>query len=158
MAPRKWQGARRRVKRFTVALAQGFAQQMAGADLRFLVEQIKAGIGMAHGSTAMEQKFTNRYGSGICDVLGAPAFHDTDARRNSAGLPDGVAVVGRTLVFVEFKPMGRGPTPAQRKWLERLAGVKYVWSGVIHPDEWAEFCDQLLAMEEEKEDDLDNPD
>jgi hypothetical protein len=146
---RKWGGNRRASKRFTAALAQGFLQQLSLPEVAMLVEQIKHGIGLGHGSTAMENLFTNRHGSGVCDVLDAPAFHDSDSRRNSAGLPDGVAVVGRTLVMAEFKPMHGAPTPAQRRWLEALAQVEYVWSGVVRPDEWADFCDTLLAMKAE---------
>lgn len=147
--PRKWAGSRRQSRKFTAALAQGFLQQLSVSEKAMLVEQIKYAIGPAHGSTAMEQMFTNRHRSGVADVLDAPAFHDTDARRNNAGLPDGVAVVGRTLVMAEFKPSHGAPSPAQRKWLEALARVEYVWSGVVRPEDWADFCDLLLAMYEE---------
>jgi hypothetical protein len=148
---RKWQGSRRASKRFTAALAQAFIQRLTPSEKVYLAEQLKWGIGPGHGSTAMETKFTNSQGTGICDVLGAPAFHDTDARRNPAGLPDGVAVVGRTLVLAEFKPEHGAPNPAQRRWLEALAKVRYVWSGVVRPSEWAEFVDSLVAMDAEGE-------
>ena len=147
--PRKWAGSRRQSRKFTAAIAQGFIQQLSVSEKRFLIEQLKWGIGPGHGSTAMETKFTNRHGSGVADVLDAPAFHDTDARRNNAGLPDGVAIVGRTLVMAEFKPEHGAPSPAQRRWLEALARVRYVWSGVVRPSDWADFCDTLLAMYEE---------
>ena len=146
---RKWAGSRRASKKFTAALAAGFIQRLTLSEKALLVEQIRHAIGPGHGSTAMENLFTNRHGSGVCDVLDAPAFHDTDSRRNNAGLPDGVAIVGNTLVMAEFKPEHGAPTPQQRRWLEALARVEYVWSGVVRPSDWADFCDTLLAMYEQ---------
>jgi hypothetical protein len=156
---RTWGWDRRRVTGFTRDVAQtspptggvaGYIARLDEDQVRYLVDQIKVGIGPTAGSTAMERMFTNwtpnRGGTGLVDVMGAPAFHDLDPRKNPAGLPDGVAVVGNTVVLAEFKHPRDKPNPRQELWLTALANVTHVWSGVVYPQDWEEFCELLYAM------------
>lgn len=90
------------------------------------------------GSTALENRWLE-----LCRLMQVPHFHDLDARRNVAGLPDGLCVVGDTLFLVEFKPEKEDERPAQTKWLDALAGVRRVVSGVVRPSDWEAFVNAL---------------
>ena len=127
---RRWKWARRRVRRATL---QETLIPEALPELEKVVPTA--------GSHAME-----RAALALCEELGAPAFHDADSRRNPSGLPDLVAVVGSTLIVAEFKPEGRYPDAEQRRWLEALAGVDHIWSGVVRPADWPAFVATLKAL------------
>ena len=133
-----------------LSLPVGWQANLSVPDVRFLVEQIKKGIGEYHGSTAMERMATNwspnRGGTGLFDVMDAPAFHDLDPRMNPAGLPDVLAIVGKTLTLTEFKHRRDRPTERQQLWLDRLARVTHVWSGVVYPKDWAEWCELMYQL------------
>jgi hypothetical protein len=69
--------------------------------------------------------------------LGWYVFHDQDARRNPAGLPDIVAVhpVQRRLLWAELKTSKGRLRPAQADWRDALvaAGATvYLW----RPEDW----------------------
>lgn len=64
-------------------------------------------------------------------------FHDTDSRRNKAGLPDLILVHPRTgrLIFAELKSATGKERPQQKVWLAAL-GIRheaYLW----RPADWA---------------------
>lgn len=67
----------------------------------------------------------------LLTYLGFEWFHDTDSRRNRAGLPDIIAVHPRTgrLIFVELKSATGKERPQQTVWLAAL-GIRheaYLW-------------------------------
>ena len=156
---RTWGWDSRSSSRFTTALAQavlqqppateGYVSRLREDEVGYLVEQIKAGISPTSGSTAMERWATNwtpnRGGTGLFDVMDAPAFHDLDARKNPAGFPDVTAVVGHTLFLAEMKAARDKPSPRQELWLRKLAQVRHVWSGVVYPQDWEDFCEVVYA-------------
>ena len=82
----------------------------------------------------------------LCAELGLPAFHDRDPRHNASGLPDVLTVAGPALLLPEFKSQRRYPTPEQRRWLEALAGVTHLWSGVVRPADWPAFRALVVAL------------
>lgn len=63
-------------------------------------------------------------------------FHDYDATRNNAGLPDLVAVRGGRLLFIELKSNRGRLRVEQRSWLGALGRVDgievYLWT----PRDW----------------------
>jgi hypothetical protein len=92
------------------------------------------------GSTAQEDAFCGTRGAiGVVPLLGGLAFHDIDSRFNAAGLPDAIAIVGRTLYLIEFKSEREYPRGAQKDWLAALAEVDTVVTGVVKPSGWQTF-------------------
>lgn len=70
----------------------------------------------------------------LAALKGWVSWHDTDARRNRAGLPD-LLLLRERLVFVELKSERGKLRPAQVVFLDRLrqAGQEvYVWK----PSDW----------------------
>lgn len=62
-------------------------------------------------------------------------FHDTDSKRNHAGLPDIVAVRRGRVLFAELKSSTGRVRIEQRSWLDALADTAaevYVW----RPRDW----------------------
>lgn len=55
----------------------------------------------------------------LCDRLGLLWWHDTDSRRNQAGLLD-LIVVGSTVLYVELKTDKGRIRPEQQIWLDAL--------------------------------------
>ena len=73
----------------------------------------------------------------VCKRLGMLFYHTRDSRGSDPGWVD-VATVrpeGGTLYLLELKRLGETPTLAQRRWLEALARVERVESGVLYPDD-----------------------
>lgn len=128
----------------------GYMARLDQDEVKFLVQQIAANISPTTGSTGMERMFTNwtpsRGGTGLADIMGCPAFHDLDPRKNPSGLPDVVAPIGNTLVLAEFKHPRDKPSERQQFWMEGLARCTHIWSGVVYPKDWEEFCWLLYAM------------
>ena len=75
------------------------------------------------------------------ETVGWAVWHDTDSRRNLAGLPD-LELVRDRLVKAELKRQTGNPTPGQEGYLLALAraGVEtYLW----RPADWAEIVGVL---------------
>lgn len=70
-------------------------------------------------------------------------FHDTDSRRNKAGLPDLIAVRAPRLVFIELKKMRGQLSPAQEEWLAELARCTSVDAFLWRPDQFDEAREVL---------------
>lgn len=101
---------------------------------------IQVAVDPRAGSTALENRWLE-----MCRLMGVPHFHDLDPRKNVAGLPDGLCIVGDTLFMVEFKPEHENERPAQTVWLNALAGVRRVVSGVVRPSDWEAFINAMWA-------------
>ena len=74
-------------------------------------------------------------------LSGWAVWHDTDSRRNLAGLPD-LELVRDRLVKAELKRQTGNPTPGQERYLLALAraGVEtYLW----RPSDWHEIVGVL---------------
>lgn len=112
--------------------------QAAVYEMRFM--DMESAIHPRAGSTAQEDAFCGTRGVlGVVPLLGGLAYHDIDSRKNAAGLPDAIAVVGRTLYLVEFKSEKEYPRGAQKDWLAALAQVDTIVSGVVKPSGWTNF-------------------
>lgn len=68
-------------------------------------------------------------------TLGWLWFHDEDARRNNAGLPDIVAVRRERVVFIELKTTLGRVRRQQRAWLEALS-LAEVEVYLFRPRDW----------------------
>lgn len=60
-------------------------------------------------------------------------WHDTDSRKNNAGLPDLILLRPPRLIFAELKTERDQLRKAQRVWVEKLAGVPGVECMVWRP-------------------------
>lgn len=75
-------------------------------------------------------------------------FHDTDSRKNPAGLPDLVLLRGGRLVFAELKTRRGRVREAQRAWLDALGPVAAASGGAVavslwRPADWPEILKEL---------------
>lgn len=71
-------------------------------------------------------------------------WHDTDSRKNRAGLPDLIMIRGGVLVFAELKSKGGRVRPAQAVVLGLLRVVAAASGGAVRvftwrPADWAEI-------------------
>ncbi|HET7486857.1 MAG TPA: VRR-NUC domain-containing protein [Acidimicrobiales bacterium] len=98
-----------------------------------------ARVGMAEARRSLNMATSERdfqgYVTDLADVGRWLWFHDHDARRNRAGLPDIIAVRAPRLVFLELKSMKGALRPAQEEWLDQLGTCTSVEAHVLHPDE-----------------------
>lgn len=85
-----------------------------------------------------------RYVQSQLDRHGWLWFHDTDPRRNRAGLPDLIATDGRTLVLAELKSQDGRLRPRQAIWMEQLATVEHLVTEVWRPSN-RDTIDALLS-------------
>ena len=79
----------------------------------------------------------------VADLGGWLVFHDNDSRRNRAGFPDLVLVRGTELILVELKAEAGRIRPDQQAWLDELAKVEYLSTGVLRPSDADAFVARL---------------
>ncbi len=72
-------------------------------------------------------------------------FHDTDSRRNNAGLPDLILIKPPRVLFVEVKGDGDRLRPEQAHVLDLLAECDTIASGVVGPDDLEAIQRRLAA-------------
>lgn len=152
--PRSWSlRGRRRVS--TLPLAEALADKgiasVSRIDQRELQQRLldlRVSINPKSGSTDLERAIAGTAQNiGLAQIAGAKVvFHDMDARRNPAGLPDILMIVGKTLYFVECKPRIEKLAPAQEAWQEALAGVEELVYGVVRPADYEAFAKEVMSQ------------
>lgn len=73
-------------------------------------------------AAAMSERDLQKAVTDMATAYGLLWWHDTDSRRNRAGLPD-LLIVGRRAVWVEMKAEKGRFRPAQQIWLAALAAA-----------------------------------
>ena len=81
----------------------------------------------------------------LAEDTGWLVWHDTDSRRNSAGLPDLLMVRGPVLLFIEVKTEKGKVSPEQEAFINRLKQVKYVDADVVRPHQWEQIAQVLRS-------------
>ncbi len=76
-------------------------------------------------------------------LMGFWTYHTRMSRRSDPGWPDLVLCRPPRLLFVELKREGKGATPQQAAWLERLGAVPCVETALWTPADWPEIEDVL---------------
>lgn len=61
-------------------------------------------------------------------------WHETDSRKSPSGFPDLVATNGKTLLMVELKTAKGRVRREQQQWIDDLATVTEIISGIYRPD------------------------
>lgn len=81
--------------------------------------------------------------------LGMLHYHTARSDKSEPGFPDSVMVhpAGGTLFLCELKRDGEHPTLAQQRWLDALAQVTRVESGVVQPRSLAAWVRRLQEGE-----------
>lgn len=143
MKGRRWGVARQRVRSMPLTEAISHAEQ----DQR--VTDLQATIGETVGSLALERAIVgSKLHIGLAQLAGARVvFHDADARKNPAGLPDVLMIVGDTFYLIECK--GKYPITLpeeQEAWQQALAGVKRIVYGVVRPANYEDFAKEVMAQ------------
>jgi hypothetical protein len=75
----------------------------------------------------------------LCHDLHLIYYHAVKSQLSTPGLPDCLIChpdLPGPLFAWELKRAGAHPTPAQRRWLEALARVTHVETGVYGPEDW----------------------
>lgn len=85
------------------------------------------------------------------ELAGWLVFHDHDARRNPAGLPDLILVKPPRVVFLELKTDTGRIRPAQQVWLDALAQCDTIASALIRPEHLETVIEYLTRKEPEDE-------
>jgi hypothetical protein len=72
-------------------------------------------------------------------------YHTYNSKHSNPGYPDCALVhpEGGPLFLWELKTESGQVSPAQRRWLDALAKVTHVESGVYRPTDWARILDKL---------------
>jgi hypothetical protein len=78
----------------------------------------------------------------LAESVGWAAWHDNDARRNRAGLPDLELLRGATMLRLEVKTEDGKVSGAQEAYIARLKRIKFVHADVVRPSHW----DQLVEI------------
>jgi hypothetical protein len=83
----------------------------------------------------------------VCKRLGLLHYHTHRSQKSEPGFPDSVIVhpSGGTLYLLEAKRDETHPTLAQQRWLDALARVGRVESGVVQPRSLADWVRRLQA-------------
>ena len=81
----------------------------------------------------------------VCKRLSLLHYHTARSDKSEPGFPDSVMVhpAGGTLFLCELKRDGEHPTLAQQRWLDALAMVTRVESGVVQPHNLATWGQRL---------------
>lgn len=95
------------------------------------------------GGAVTEREFQHTI-TDLADVGRWRWFHDHDARRNRAGLPDIVAVRAPRLVFLELKSQKGRLRPEQEAWLDELARCTTVEALCLRPSDFERAREVLL--------------
>lgn len=107
----------------TVAASNAWSRREAA---RAGVAEARRMLNLAESEASFQDKVVQ-----LAELCGWEWWHDTDSRRNKAGLPDLLLVRPPRLVFAELKAEKGAVRPAQRQWLEllgRCPGVEaYLW-------------------------------
>lgn len=79
----------------------------------------------------------------LAEAMGWRSWHDRDARRNAAGLPDWILLRPPRLLFIELKSETGRLRPEQRAWIDELARCPGVEVHVWKPGDWPEIEEAL---------------
>jgi len=95
------------------------------------VNPARAILDAAMSETAFQAQITD-----LCDTLRLPWFHDEDARRDNAGLPDLIIPAPPVLHIWELKTMRGRLRREQEVWGAYLARCREIDYRVLRPADW----------------------
>ena len=72
----------------------------------------------------------------VAEAHGWMWHHETDSRRTRAGWPDLVLVKGNRIKIIELKSEKGKASPEQQAWLDALADVDTISTGIVRPSDF----------------------